>query len=258
MKKYLFLCLTLCLLLLFVGCGEKNHPEETSEPTETTTVATEPSTTETEAPSTTETESPVALDTPYYHILQTLKEAAPEDDGNGTGGALLYDLDGNGTEELITLYLSDHTPQGATNPIPYFVCDVYTTIDGEAVPLMEKREVRPYQSVAGTYGKVQVLRFEGQIYLCIMSSRGDVEASDETWNLYALKEGQAVLEKEAFYSYENFANDEATPKDLYTIDGEEVDSAAYEALLESFETLETLDGYNEEYSFESLLIRLAS
>ncbi len=124
---------------------------------------------------------------PYYSILQDVQEKAGAEPINGRG--LLYDLDGNGTEELILTYLSDGDH-----------CAVYTVEEGKAVSMLEDHVYVVMEE--GDQCELGLAEIDGQQYLYTYAESYKMEENDvygdmmhytTRWKLYLpSEEGMAL------------------------------------------------------------------
>jgi len=106
-------------------------------------------------------------DTYYDIVVNANKRAAYKDERSKLG--MLYDLNGDGVEELILLYFTgkDVPNKGFT----YLVCSVYTKVNNKILPLWEEKEI--YIDVGGPSAAVGVLRLEDDVYFCEYSEGGN-------------------------------------------------------------------------------------
>ncbi len=130
---------------------------------------------------------------PYYTVLRDIQEACDSPLGRG----MFYDLDGNGTEELIInyYYQGEH-------------CLVYTIEDGNAVPLLEDHVYAV--PVGGGRGGMGLAEMDGKLYLYTMSIGYDMEHDDVygamdwwgmTWKFYLPSEEGLALAIEVSLDY---------------------------------------------------------
>ena len=126
-----------------------------------------------------------------------------------TARGALYDIDGNGVDELILLYTIK------TEQIPYFVSSVYTLSGGQIETLLDEEPLYPL--AGGPNGAVGVAQRDGQNMLYIQSESGetgiDAHRSGE-WSFYQMA-GNKMSEVESV-SYEYVMSD---PSDLANCSG---------------------------------------
>lgn len=129
-----------------------------------------------------------------------------------TARGALYDIDGNGVDELILLYTIK------TEQIPYLVSSVYTLSGGQIVTLLDEEPLYPL--AGGPNGAVGVAQRDGQNMLYIQSESGetgiDAHRSGE-WSFYQMA-GNKMSEVESV-SYEYVMSD---PSDLANCSGSAV------------------------------------
>lgn len=129
-----------------------------------------------------------------------------------TARGALYDIDGNGVDELILLYTIK------TEQIPYLVSSVYTLSGGQIETLLDEEPLYPL--AGGPNGAVGVAQRDGQNMLYIQNESGetgiDAHRSGE-WSFYQMA-GNKMSEVESV-SYEYVMSD---PSDLANCSGSAV------------------------------------
>ena len=114
----------------------------------------------------------------------------------------LFDIDQNGTDELILLY----TTKTEQIPFPFLYCSVYSLSGGHAVKLLDKEAL--YAQAGGPNGVVGVAKQNGQNLLYIRSETGETGEDAHrsgNWNFYQLKNIQ--LSKVSSVSYDYIQSD---------------------------------------------------
>ena len=94
---------------------------------------------------------------PLDAYTDAVKAAIAENGTAYPGYGMLYDLDANGTDELLMLYRSEQS--GAPN----VVLSVYTLANGVCTPLLDHAVM--YQEVGSTTGAVSVVKKNNEILL---------------------------------------------------------------------------------------------
>ena len=188
---------------------------------------------------------------PYYSVLQQAQGAEGTEPTRGRG--LLYDLDGNGTEELILTYSSDGEH-----------CAVYTIEDGKAVPMLEDHVI-----VVDGRCELGLAEIEGQQYLYTHARTFDMVDNDvygkiayetDLWKLYLPSEKGMDLATEVYAEryytlcvcglYEQIIEELCSSK----INGEEKSIEDYWNWCDSRDLLASFDGeYGCGYPIEDLL-----
>lgn len=128
----------------------------------------------------------------YKQALEPLLRNAPEyGDYNNYNSSLYYDVDGNGTEELLTIYFSTHAA-------------VHTLQNGRAVRLINERV---FELASAPYGELGVMESGGNQYLCIRSQNhgGDIDEEHNGhfsgfYKVYSLSGTSLALVQDVEYS----------------------------------------------------------
>ncbi len=201
---------------------------------------------------------------PYYEFLHA-KAQAGDYAYSSAGNVLLYDIDGNGVEEMILTcdkwIPNPHTGEEGRE-YGEFV-DIYTLKDGEPVPLMETYETG---MLAGAiYPGTGVVNRDGSNYFFISVKYFDVYADKEqeggTWRLYSVNEEQAELVATVKYSF--IYNSEHQPlPDLcsFTMNDEPMSLEDYNRWFNSMELVAGIGGLNSDKgtgTVEDLLASIA-
>ncbi len=194
---------------------------------------------------------PITVPTPYKSVLQSIPDDTNEDGRLCEG--ILYDLNADGTEELILMYTAkiESRPYGQ-------VCDVYTIRDGQAVPLLEKQVI--CYNVGGNNAKVGAAVRSGILYFYTFSSSWD-GYTYHSWNFYSLTEEGWVHEQKVSYDLPhayNWQEEYLLPVSYFTINDTPVELERFLYFRDSVKTRSSIDGYagndeNQGYSLEQLL-----
>lgn len=198
-----------------------------------------------EAPEThaaSETQAPVPADpSVYLPILDRIRSET----NNGNARGFLYDLDGNGVQELMVLYIADaQTDNGYT--VEHSICSIYTIENGSAKALIEREALRP--QVAGGVDSLGVYRLDGQVVAGIHVNGAD-EDSYHHWRMLRLENGQLVpqLEVSAAYitSWEGNDGPAYDPEKSYFDPGTGKEPYEhYKTWVDSLDVLEQTNGYD--------------
>ncbi len=125
----------------------------------------------------------------------------------GSGYGALYDIDGNGIEELIMVY-SVNAKMDNGYEIPAKACSLYTLSNGKAIPLVDKEIL--FTEVGGPSGYAAVVERDGKTYFAITSENGDGRDRFGRWNLYTFDGTSLELDTNIKY----------TEADYYVSNGE--------------------------------------
>ncbi len=177
-----------------------------------------------------------AKQSPYVKVIQ---EAIESSEGVFAEG-MLYDIDGNGVQELILMQMvyTDDSGYG----IPYMSYSVYTINDNQAIALLEDESL--YVAAGGAQGWVGILKIDDEIYFGAWNQGGDIETTFGSWNIYSVDGSQIELNTQVTYRIEDESGSA-------TINGENVDLVSYEAWVQTVEALEIIDAYG--FNLDTLL-----
>ena len=161
---------------------------------------------------------------PYYILMK-------EKYHDVTGRGMLYDLDGNGTEELLLTYYDkgEH-------------CLVYTIENGKAVPMLEDHVYAV--PVGGGRARIGIAEIDGKLSVYTMSISYDMEHDEAygamdcwgmTWKFYVpSEEGLSLATNVSLSCYEAYHSDDSDwypvyEKSVFTINGEQKPAETFEA-----------------------------
>lgn len=108
----------------------------------------------------------------------------------------LYDIDGNGTDELILLYTTK------TEQIPFLVSSVYTMDGTGVIPLLEKEPL--YAQAGGPSGSVGIAEIDGETLFFVTAESGETGFGAHRggeWKFYALNGNQLTQTLNITYEY---------------------------------------------------------
>ncbi len=181
--------------------------------------------------------------TSYETIVRDAKEGV-EDSTQGAfrNNGFLYDIDGNGIQELILSYCYP------TNMYGNWFCCVYTKINGRVKPILENEGIAS-PGFFKNDGRFGIMSYNGHTYFGIDRQVGDKVGSGSNIRLYAYKNGTLSLSKrfepywhgvENTYSITEYAGpnfDNGTER--------KVSKAEYEAALNSVKYVALAEQKNE-------------
>ncbi len=189
---------------------------------------------------------------PYVDVLRSIEERG--DDVYCQG--LLYDLDGNGVEELLLTYkgldkFGDH-------------CSVYTIEDGEAVPMLEEH-IFAYV-VDGNRANIGLAELDGQLhfYTCFVTYEMGhnetyqyIDRWGVKWKFYLPSEDGLSLGTEMDLDYIQGSTGEEwvfiEEECAFAINGEEKPFASFETWEEGVTILKEWSAYSGGYPLHDLL-----
>ncbi|MGM9553983.1 MAG: hypothetical protein ACI3V2_06715 [Faecousia sp.] len=148
---------------------------------------------ETERASQSEPADPTVYCPVIEHAIAEMQEV-----GYGDGKGMLYDLDGDDTDELILLYFAEMDEGHGL--FQYAVCSVYKN-EGKAVALLEKYPLFPL--AGGPSGFVGIVEVDGETFFAIHSESGESDMEcyygNGVWRLYSFD--GTVLQEEHSVDY---------------------------------------------------------
>lgn len=178
------------------------------------------------------------------------------------GDGVLYDLDGDGIQELIVVYFAKVTYNDMPD-IPAAVYSVYTMSGGAVAPVVEKELL--FIDAGGPTGSVSVVEKGGKVFLAVNEENG---GADETgllrggnWYLYSLQGAELTLEETIGYRFHtNWENNE--DKIIYedssaTINGKTEPYTALEDWLAGLSELAVAKAWPETDGLQALLNQLS-
>ena len=173
--------------------------------------------------------------------------AAEKDNRNRTAYGTLYDLDGDGTDELVIVYRRN------LSNVPTVLCDLYDIEDGQVKTVLEKLEV--LTEVAGNSCEIAVVSYQGKTYLAFSNSYGWALGmyTQESTRLIDCSTGKETVILHKWFQTENARED-----DTYSIGGVSCSAADYEAALGQIQTLVSLDISGRQNTLDELLKTLSS
>lgn len=165
------------------------------------------------------------------------------------GYGALYDVDGDGTEELIMVYSTMVPNPGANGKMPVTAYSIYTIKDNTVIPLAEQVEMYPEAGGAG--GSVEIVEIDGVTHIASRIrywEAGPVSTTEGTWSVYLLK--GTTLEKATEISFcEKYDEIKACvlyDKSYAVFDGVKQDYSAMEAWLDELTSVMTVSRWGNE------------
>ena len=168
---------------------------------------------------------------------------------HGSGEGILFDVDGNGTDELILVYEAMvDTDYGQT---PCMVCSAYTIKDNTVISLIDRQVL--YVEAGGPSGWAEVATLDGETFLAVFGSNGEYPVLWEgTWSLYRINGDEISLDTVAEYSrfylsdtdYDDYEPAIDYSESSANINGNEVSYSDYEMWESGIGEVKILDGYN--------------
>lgn len=152
------------------------------------------------------------LDPLSYAPYVPLVQAAMDEDLYNVGNGALFDIDGNGVDELILAY--DQNFETETGTYPCHVCSLYTINGGQPVALLEKEHL--YAVAGGPSAFVGVVNIDGSNQFVHAYETGDTGNFDGKlrygeWKLYQIDGRSAIqmshVEFEKCLSYDRNGNE---------------------------------------------------
>lgn len=194
MNRYrVWLCIvSLCLLLLLTlnGCADvtgffsEYAPKQNAERAEAPMLEKASEQQPTEPPDAERVSQSEPADPTVYRSVIECAIAEMQEVGYGEGAGMLYDLDGDNTDELILLYFAKMDE--GYGLFPYAVCSVYKN-EGQAVALLEKYPLFPL--AGGPSGFVGIVEVDGATFFAIHFESGESDMDyyygDGAWRLYS-------------------------------------------------------------------------
>lgn len=142
-------------------------------------------------------------DHPYLGIIQKIIDDTHNSRDKGFG--TLYDIDGNGVDELILVHSASEERSDGYH-IPTKVCGVYTLSEGNAVPLIENEML--FIEAGDPSGYAAVVQQNGCNYLAVTSENSFLEDDEEyrlciqgSWKLYAVGDTSVQLQSTVSFNY---------------------------------------------------------
>lgn len=177
----------------------------------------------------------------------TAVEQAIEDNQNygwGSGYGALYDIDGNGIEELIMVY-SINAEIDDEYGFPAKACSLYTMSNGKAVQLIDKKIL--FTEVGGPSGHVAVVKHDGNVYFATTSENGEMVGSGYSnrrgsWELFAI-DGRSI-KTEFTVKYNHYRGDDN--KSSATINNKACSYKKYEEWKNGLLEILRIDPYENE------------
>lgn len=165
-----------------------------------------------------------------------------------TAYGTLYDLDGDGADELLIVYRRE------LDNIPMLLCDVYDIENGQVKAVLEKVEI--FSEVGGDSGKVGAAEYDGNVYLYTSSKGGwtlNMQNSELT-NLYDCAAGELYTS----FRHKWFQEMNAQTDNKYSIESHSCSEADYRKEYSKVKFIDIIEMDKDSYSLDTLLKNLAS
>lgn len=179
----------------------------------------------------------------YLEAISRARSLSVYDSGEG----YLYDLDGDGIDELFLIYCAEFSGSSDYS-VPYSAYSVYTLNGSELVPLAENCQLRA--QVGGGIDSIGVYRQQDR--LCFASDinpEWDV-GGEHDWKLYALQQQRLSLIAETKAAVQYTSESEIDQEASYAvINGERGAYSSYESWVQTLEPVFEMDGYD--FSFQT-------
>lgn len=177
---------------------------------------------------------------------QTIRELLEKNRIVGYGEGFLYDLNADGTQELITMYTIDFAPG-----IAELVCSVYTISGNGVKNLLYEKELYAMAGGPSAYG--MVVEKDGKHYLAITRESGETGEDalrEGDWWRYAFDGTSLTLESQVEYEYRMKDGEVVPAESSAIINGIKVDYEEYVNWVSDMNCLVYMDGYCGSFSSE--------
>jgi len=142
-------------------------------------------------------------DTYYDVVVNASKREAYNSDSTRRG--MLYDLNGDGCEELLLMYFTK--TDVSIKDFPFLVFSVYTKQYNKVVPMWEEKEI--YADAGGPQANIGVLRAGDKVYFCEYGEGGNATGPmpyekvnyHGGYTLYSMVSNQLVKEGDTRFEY---------------------------------------------------------
>lgn len=158
-----------------------------------------------------------------------------------TPRGFLYDIDGNGVDELCYVNMVALDVYGSS--LPCFTTSVYTIEDGKAACLFDNEMI--YADVGGPKGMAGIVSLNGKIYYAMMNEGGETGENScrgGEYKLYSVNGSTASLKKDVFYTYYRTSGGIDYNQSYSEFDGVKKSYKDYESFLGSLDVIEQMSG----------------
>lgn len=168
----------------------------------------------------------------------------------GSGYGSLYDIDGNGIEELIMVYTANIEEEDYEYPAK--VCSVYTMSDGRVIQLLDKEVLFP--EAGGPSGHVSVIKKGRNKYFAIAAETGETGGYPGwsinrygSWKLYTIEDASLELSMEVDYNY--YCEDDILyDESIACVNGKECSYLEYEEWRDELDEVFVMEASGDESS----------
>lgn len=189
----------------------------------------------------------------YAAAIEEAIELCKEVSAYAKGGGFLYDLNGDGQEELIIVHDMLYKDENYIDGFPTKVCSVFTMKNGEVITLLSHQ--RLYIEAGGPSGSAGVVMRNGRTYLFTTWETGETGAGARRygeWNLYEM--GTTALLQSTRVEYlrvETWTDGGSATDDLQssaTIDGRDTSYESFENWVDEITRVKETAGCISYYS----------
>lgn len=182
----------------------------------------------------------------YIPYIQKAIEERKREYEEGYGA--LYDVNGDGIEELIMVY-TKYLSQSEME-IPHKVCSVYTLSDEGVKTLL--KEASLFIEAGGPFGYAGVVQIDGKNYIAVTRQTGETGAGRILrygfWKLYAYSGGTAKPEFEVEYNCLSEEGKIFHDESSAVINGESCSYQEYLNWKDSMKELLEVDAYGDDHN----------
>lgn len=177
-------------------------------------------------------------------VLDAIEDAQSYSWGDGYGA--LYDIDGNGIEELIMVYsVNMETDDG--HGFPAKACSLYTMSNGNAIQFIDKEIL--FAEAGGPSGHAAVVEIEGNVYFAITAENGETGGGlihrGGDWKVYTID--GITIELDTIVEYEYYEDEQIDyDRSFATINGNKCSYREYEEWENGFEEILRVEPYGNE------------
>ncbi len=191
----------------------------------------------------------------YIPLIKEAIESQKSAYGDGYGA--LYDIDGNGINELIMVYTQ------ITNNFPCKVCSVYTLVNDSVVSLIDKKEL--FVEAGGPSGSLRIVKQGDKVYIAITSENGETGGESihrgGSWELFSFEGESVKCDVNVSYEYASTWNDDKKENEVEyskssaTKNGKKINFYEYEDWRDNLETLLVINAYDnlDDTEFENVM-----
>lgn len=160
-----------------------------------------------------------------------------------SGEGFLYDLDGDGVEELFLMYCAEF-PRDIGDTFPCSACSVYTIHNNKLISLMDNCKLR--EQAGGGIDSIGVFRLNNNEWFATHINSAWEEGSGDYWKLYSLRDSslQLVFDIEGHLKYNLHSYNTDYDSSYSLFDGERSNYNKYEDWEKGIAPVFEMDGYD--------------